>query len=52
MLKILLLVILNQNRHLIENEVDKYQSGFIKGKGTREGIFKYENYCREVFTGE
>ena len=38
-LKILLRVILNQNRHLIENEVDEYQSGFIKGKGTREGIF-------------
>ena len=39
MLKILLCVILNRNRHLIENEVDDHQSGFIKGKGTREGIF-------------
>lgn len=44
-LKILLRVILKRNRSLIENEVDEFQSGFVKGKGTREGIFNMKTIC-------
>ena len=39
MLKILLRIILKRIRAKIEREINETQSGFISGKGTREGIF-------------
>ena len=39
MLKVLLRIILRRNKILLEKEIDVTQSGFIGGKGTREGIF-------------
>ena len=38
-LKILLRIILHRIRPKIESEIDGAQSGFMSGKGTREGIF-------------
>ena len=38
-LKTILKVLLLRNRKKIEEEVDETQSGFVTGKGTREGIF-------------
>ena len=38
-LKVILKVLLQRNRKTIEIEIDESQSGFITGKGTREGIF-------------
>ena len=37
-LKILLKVILKRNKHKIEYVISETQSGFMTGKGTREGI--------------
>ena len=36
-MKVLLKVILLRNRSKIEREINEAQSGFITGKGTREG---------------
>ena len=44
-LKVLLRVILLQNRSMIEKEISETQSGFISGKGTREGIFNMRMIC-------
>ena len=38
-LKILLNVILKRNKHNIESVISETQSGFMTGKGTREGIY-------------
>ena len=38
-LKILLKVILKRNKHKIESVISETQSGFMAGKGTREGIY-------------
>ena len=38
-LKILLKVILKRNKHNIESVISETQSGFMAGKGTREGIY-------------
>ena len=38
-LKILLKVILKRNKHKIESVISETQSGFLAGKGTREGIY-------------
>ena len=47
-LKVLLKVVLLRIRNKIEKEINETQSGFITGKGTREGIFNlrtiYERY--------
>ena len=37
--KIILRIIAERNRRIFEREAGKTQSGFMKGKGTREGIF-------------
>ena len=39
MLKILLKVILKRNKHKIESVISETHSGFMAGKGTREGIY-------------
>ena len=48
-LKMILRIILHRNRKKIENEISELQSGFMAGKGTREGIFNLrtirERYC-------
>ena len=44
-LKVLLRVILLQNRSMIEKEISETQSGLISGKGTREGIFIMRMIC-------
>ena len=44
-LKILLKIILNRNRQKIEAEISELQSGFMSGKGTREGIFNMRMIC-------
>ena len=38
-LKIMLKIVLLRSRRKIEEEIDEAQSGFMTGKGTREGIF-------------
>ena len=38
LLKVLLKVILKRNKHKIESVISETQSGFMAGKGTREGI--------------
>ena len=43
--KVLLRVILLPNRSTIEKELSETQSGFISGKGTREGIFNMRTIC-------
>lgn len=49
LLKMLLRIILLRNRNRIEAEISEMQSGFMTGKGTREGIFNLrtitERYC-------
>ena len=42
-LKILLKVILKRNKHKIEYVISEIQSGFMAGKGTREGITQSED---------
>ena len=37
--------ILMRSRRNIENEISELQSGFIAGKGTREGIFNMKMIC-------
>lgn len=44
-LKALLRIILMRNIKRIENEISEMQSGFITGKGTREGIFNMRMIC-------
>ena len=45
LLKMILRVILQRNRRRIENEINEQQSGFMSGKGTREGIFNLKTIC-------
>jgi len=50
-LRIILRIILNRNKHIIENEISDTQSGFTNGKGTREGIFNLRTIierCNDV----
>ena len=56
LLKLILRIILLRNREKIEQEINSLQSGFMTGKGTREGIFNLrminERYCemsKEVY---
>lgn len=44
-LKVILKVILVRNRQKIESEISNLQSGFMSGKGTREGIFNMRMLC-------
>ena len=44
-LKVILKVILLRNKQKIENEISNLQSGFMSGKGTREGIFNMRMLC-------
>ena len=44
-LKPILRVILKRNKQRIEKEISDMQSGFMKGKGTREGIFNMTTIC-------
>ena len=46
-LKIIIRVILRRTKPLIENEIDKMQSGFMSGKGTREGILNMRLICKK-----
>ena len=45
LLKMILHVILMRNRQKIENEISELKSGFMAGKGTREGIFNLRMIC-------
>ena len=45
LLKVILKVILLRNRQKKENEISSLQSGFMSGKGTREGIFNMRMLC-------
>ena len=45
LLKMILRIILMRNRQKIENEISELQSGFMAGKGTREGIFNLIMIC-------
>ena len=56
LLKMILRIILMRNRQKIENEISELQSGFMAGKGTREGIFNlrmiceyYSEICEDVY---
>ena len=44
-LKLILRVILKRNKQRVEKEISDMQTGFIKGKGTREGIFNMRTIC-------
>ena len=44
-LKIILRIILMRNREKIEKEISDMQSGFMSGKGTREGILNMRLIC-------
>ena len=44
-LKVILRIILMRNRETIENEISNMQSGFMSGKGTREGILNMRLIC-------
>ena len=44
-LKMILRIILLKNRQKIENEISELPSGFMAGKGTREGIFNLRIIC-------
>lgn len=44
-LKLVLRMVLKRNKH--EIEVDEFQSGFMSGKGTREGIFNMITICEQ-----
>ena len=46
-LKVILKVILLRNKQMIENEISNLQSGFMSGKGTREGIFNMRMLCEQ-----
>ena len=46
-LKVILKVILLRNKQKIENEISSLQSGFMSGKGTREGIFNMRMICEQ-----
>ena len=37
LLKMIIRIILMRNRQKIETEISEFQSGFLAGKGTREG---------------
>ena len=55
-LKILLKVILERNKHKIESVISETQSGFMAGKGTREGMYnlrtiieRYVKYGKNIY---
>ena len=45
LLKMIIYIILMTNRRKIANDVSELQSGFMAGKGTREGIFNLRMIC-------
>ena len=44
-LKFILKIILNRNKKSIVSEISDTQSGFVEGKGTREGIINMRTIC-------
>ena len=44
-LKMILRIILMRNRQKIENGISELKSGFMAGKGTRQGIFNLRMIC-------